>query len=190
MIAPQRPAAELKGVVLIAVAITFAPLSALWVLFGLVLEPNPALASSGCTTGLYGGLYGDLIAPLHFAAFVVMAAACGWLAARRSPGGRPSAKTVAALAVLTLFAVAALAAHKLMDWPALIALLGVGPVGAAFVLGALIHSIITVRSGLPEDERWRRHAAVAQAGLWLALTVGLGATLAGSWVNGAGLFCF
>ncbi|MDQ3632081.1 MAG: hypothetical protein M3417_12585 [Actinomycetota bacterium] len=175
---------------MIAVAATFAPLVALWVVFGLVLEPNPDAAESGCTTGLYGGLYGDLIAPLHFAAFVIMAAACGWLAARRSPDGRPSGKTVASLTVLGLFAVAALAVHKLMDWPGLIALLGVGPVAVAFTLGALIHSVITVRSGLPADERWRRHAAVAQVGLWLTLTVGLSATLAGSWVNGAGLFCF
>jgi hypothetical protein len=153
-----------------------------------VLEPAKDLGS--CSTGLYPGSYADAIVPAHLVAFAVLATLIGWLAAQRSPTGRPGRITLAALAAMSLFALAATVRHQLMDWPGLFGLLVVVPVGAVAASAALINTVIVLRSHQPPEQGWARHAAMAQAAAWLALVVGLPATLGGVWTNGAGLFCF
>ena len=161
---------------------------ALWLLFGAVLQPDEDLES--CTTGLYDGTYADAIVPAHLLAFAALAPLVAWLSAQRSASGRPGRGTLAVLAAMSLFALAATVHHKLMDWPALIALIAVVPLGALAATAGLINTVIVLRSRQPPERGWARHARVAQTPAWLALVVGLPATLAGVWTNGAGLFCF
>ncbi|MBA2793263.1 MAG: hypothetical protein H0U32_04610 [Thermoleophilaceae bacterium] len=184
---PAAPFARLRRALGISYAASGSSLVVLWVLFGLIIPPG---SPDGCTTGLYEGTYADLLVPLHLLAFAVMAAATGWLARERSPERRVGRGTVLALCVCCAYVLAASAFHILAGWPAIVALLGVGPLAFTFVVGALIHTVITRRAPLTADERWRRHALVGQAGLWLGLTFGLLATFAASYVNNAGLFCF
>jgi hypothetical protein len=54
--------------------------------------------------------------------------------------------------------------------------------------GAPINTALVLHSKRERD--WQRHARAAQATAWLALVMGLPATLGGVWSNGAGLFCF
>lgn len=161
---------------------------ALALLFGALLEPGRDL--EGCSTGLYPGTYADAVVPAHLTALAILALLAGWLSAQRSPSGRPGRRTLVALALVSVFALAATARHQLMDWPALIGLLAVFPVGALAALAALINTVLVLRSGAPPARGWERHARLAQLAAWLAIGVGLPATLAGVWTNGAGLFCF
>jgi hypothetical protein len=178
---------RMRRVVVVTVAVCSAVFGVLWLLFGAVIQPDEDLES--CTTGLYEGTYADAIVPAHLAAFAALALLVAWLSAQRSAGGRPGRGTVAALAVITGFVLAATVHHPLMDWPALIALIVAVPVGALAATAGLIHTLV-LRSRRSPERSWERHARVAHVGAWLALVVGLPATLAGVWTNGAGLFCF
>ena len=91
---------------------------------------------------------------------------------------------------MSVFALAATVHHKLMDWPALFALIVVVPLGALAAIAGLINVVIVLRSRQSPERGWAQHARFAQAAAWLALVVGLPAMLAGVWTNGAGLFCF
>ena len=161
---------------------------ALALLFGVVLEPGEGPGE--LHHGPLRGTYADAIVPAHLAAFAVLAVLAAWLSAQRSPTRRPGRVTLAALAAMSVFALAATVHHKLTDWPALLALIVVVPLGALAATAALINTIIVLRSKQPPEQGWARHAALAQAAAWLALVVGLPAMLAGVWTNGAGLFCF
>jgi hypothetical protein len=180
--------ARLRRAVVVTVAVTATVFGALALLFGAVLEPGKDL--EGCSTGLYPGAYADAIVPAHLIAFAALAALVAWLSAQRSASGHPGRVTLGALAAMSLFALAATVRHELMDWPTLAALIVVVPLGALAAAAALINTVIVLRSGQPPQQGWARHAALAQAAAWLALVVGLPATLAGVWTNGAGLFCF
>jgi hypothetical protein len=181
-------AARLKHAVSVTFAVLCTVFGSLWLLFGAVLEPGDDLES--CTTGLYDGTYADAIVPAHLTAFAALALLIAWLSAQRSADGRLGRRTLAVLAAATAFALAATAHHKLMDWPALLALIVVVPLGALAATAGLINTILVLRSRQPPERGWERHARLAQAAAWLALVVGLPATLAGVWTNGAGLFCF
>ncbi len=183
---PPPPAPRVKRALAISYAASGGALVVLWVLFGLVIQPG---SPDGCTTGLYEGTYADLLVPLHLLAFAVMAAATGWLARQRSPLRRVGRDTLLALGFCCTYVLAAIRFHDLIGWPAVIVLIGVGPLAFAFALGALIHAALTRKAQLPDDERWRRHGLVGQIGLWLGLTFGLMATFTASYINNAGLFC-
>jgi hypothetical protein len=179
---------HLRRAVAVTAAVATAVFGALALVFGVVLEPDKGLES--CTTGLYEGTYADAIVPAHLTAFAALALLIAWVSAQRSASGRPGRVTVGVLAAIGLFALAATAHHKLMDWPALFALIVVVPVGALAAAAGLINTLLVLRSKQPPEQGWARHARFAQAGAWLALVVGLPAMLAGVWTNGAGLFCF
>ena len=134
---------------------------ALALLFGVVLAPGKDLES--CTTGLYPGTYADAIVPAQLTAFAVLAVLVAWLSAQRSAAGRPGRVTLAALAAMSLFALAATARHELMDWPALLVLIVVVPLGGLAATAALINTVIVLRSHRPPDRGWARHAALTQA---------------------------
>jgi hypothetical protein len=178
----------MRRAVAVTVALCAAVFGALWLLFGVAIEPDDDLES--CTTGLYDGTYADAIVPAHLTAFAVLALLVAWLSAQRSASGRSGRGTVAVLAAMSLFVLVATVHHKLMDWPALLALIAVVPLGALAATAGLINTVIVLRSRLPPERGWERHARLAQVAAWLALVVGLPATLAGVWTNGAGLFCF
>lgn len=186
---PDQPSADhLRRAVKATILVSTAIFGALWLLFGVVLEPGEDLDS--CTTGLYDGTYADAIVPAHLTAFAALALLVAWLSAQRSATGRPGRATLAVLGAATVFVLAATVHHTLMDWPALIALIAVVPLGALAVTAGLINTIIVLRSRQPPERGWERHAGAAHIAAWLALLVGLPATLAGVWTNGAGLFCF
>jgi lysylphosphatidylglycerol synthetase-like protein (DUF2156 family) len=184
----QPSAARLRRAVTVTTAVLVALFGALALLFGALLEPGEDL--DGCSTGLHPGTYADAIVPAHLAAFAVLALLIAWLAGRRSTTGRPGRGTLAVLGAIAVFALAATARHQLMDWPGLVALLAVVPVGALLGLAALINTALVLRSGQPPQRGWERHARLAQIAAWLALVVGLPAMLAAVWTNVAGLFCF
>ncbi len=180
-------ASRLKRALAVSYAASFGALATLWVLFGLLIKPGEA---DGCTTGLYPGLYSEVLIPAHLAAFVVIAGATAWLAHRRRGEAGADRLTLLGIAGCALYAAAATQLEAIVGWPALIALIGVIPVTGVFAVAAIVQTAVTQRAQLHEDERWRRHAQIGQIGLWLALTFGLLGTFAGSYVNGAGLFCF
>lgn len=182
------PAERLRRAVVLTAVTISGVFAALVLLFGSVLEP--AENFEGCSTGLYPGPYADAIVPARLLAFAILAALVGWVSAQRRPTRRPGRVTLVVLAAMGVFALAATVRHELMDWPALAALIVVLPLGALAAVAALINTVIVIRSGGPPEQGWARHAALAQWAAWLVLAVGLPATLAGVWTNGAGLFCF
>lgn len=179
---------ELRSAVRVGVGGGVAVFVALAILFGLALESEPQPGDS-CTTGLYEGLYATVLAPVHLLAFGGLAGLVAWC--KRRWDGAVGRRTSAALAAVSVFALATTVHHPLMDWPALVALLAVGPVALVLAVVALVVVITTLRNrALGAVERWRRLLGIAIAGLWLAIVVGMPASVAAAWVNGAGLFCF
>ncbi len=183
----DESAAGFRRAVKVTVTVLAAVFGGLALLFGALLEPGEV---DDCTTGLYPGSYADAIVPAHLLAFACLAALVAWLSAERSPTGRPGHVTLAVLAAMTVFALAATFEHQLTDWPALIALIIAIPLGALAVTAGLINTVIVLRSRRSPAHGWDRHARTAQIAAWLALVVGVPAALAGAWTNGAGLFCF
>jgi lysylphosphatidylglycerol synthetase-like protein (DUF2156 family) len=179
---------RLRRAVVVTVAVLAAVFGALALLFGVVLEPGEDL--EGCSTGLHPGPYADAIVPAHLAAFAALALLVGWLSAQRRPTGRPGRGTLVVLSAIAVFALAATVRHELMDWPALLGLIVVIPVGALTAVAALVNTALVLRSRQPPERGWERHVRLAQLAAWLALLIGLPAMLAGAWTNGAGLFCF
>jgi hypothetical protein len=54
----------------------------------------------------------------------------------------------------------------------------------------LVNTVLILRSKQPPERGWERHARLARVAVWVAIAIGLPATLAGVWTNGASLFCF
>jgi hypothetical protein len=187
MAAAHVPAdASLKRPTLLALAGGGAVIGALGLVFGLLVHPQKP---DGCETGLYPGLYGDLLVPAHLAAFAALALLVGWLDARRR-GGRPQRWTVRALAVLAALVLASFPLSVLIAAPAFLALVIVMPVGAILAVVALVRVARVQGSRAAADVRWARHAGTVEMVLWALLALGLPAVFAGSYINGAGLFCF
>ena len=87
----------------------------------------------------------------------------------------------------------------LSDWMAALvgaaALLAIVPLGLALAINGLLRLRSLRRrsaAGDPrgEAERWEDHALAAQWLVWIALAVGLPASYAFAYLNGASLFCF
>ena len=142
---------------------------ALWVAFGLVLEPGEDAGS--CTAGLRPGAYGDALVPAHLAAYLLIAGAIAW---SHPPG------------LLTRLGLGASALVVLVSFAS------TGPImilGIAGIVGALPAGVYTVIA-LVTLARGRGGEETARSLLWIALLVALPATFLGAYVNGAGLFCF
>ncbi len=178
--------APLKRPALLALAGGWAVIGSLGLLFGLLVSPRKP---DGCTTGLYPGLYADLLVPMHLTAFAALVLLVGWLDAQRR-GGRPHRWTVRALAVMTALVLVSLLWPWLMTWPAIVSLVMVVPAGAVLAVVVLWLAVGAQRSRAEADVRWERHASTVQVTLWALLGLALPAVFAGSYVNGAGLFCF
>jgi Ca2+/Na+ antiporter len=96
----------------------------------------------------------------------------------------------AALAVLAALVLASFPWSVLIDAAAFLALVIVIPVGAILAVVALVRVARVQGSGAAADVRWERHAGTVEMVLWALLALGLPAVFAGSYINGAGLFCF
>jgi hypothetical protein len=184
---PPEPA-RLRRSVAVTTAVITAVFGALAILFGAVLEPGEDRDS--CTTGLYPGTYADAIVPAHLLAYAILALLAAWISAQLRASRRPGRITLAALAAVTGFALAAAIHHPLMDWPALIALIVALPIGGVVALVGLTNTVLTLSSKQPPRLGWAWHARLAQATAWVAIVLGLPAAVAAAWTNGAGLFCF
>lgn len=181
---PARP--PLKRPALLALAGGLAVIGGLGLLFGLLVRPQDP---DGCTIGLYPGLYGDLLAPAHLMAFASLVVLIGWLDAQRR-GGRPHRWTVRVLGALTVLVLVSLLWPGLLNLVGLLALVTFIPAGAVGAIVVLVLVVNVQCSQATADVRWQRHAGTVQGVLWVLLGVGLPAVFAGSYIHGAGLFCF
>lgn len=95
-----------------------------------------------------------------------------------------------ALAVLAALVLASFPLSVLIAAPAFLALVIVMPVGAILAVVALVRVARVQGSRAAADVRWERHAGTVEMVLWALLALGLPAVFAGSYIHGAGLFCF
>lgn len=182
----------LRRPALVAIALAVGCIAVPVLVFALILDPG---GDRGCSTELPDGTYADLLLPVHVAAFAVLAATALWLGARRSPGGRVPRQVVLPLVVLA----AVLACALISDWMAALigaaAVLAIIPLALALAVNGLVEYAAgrrRARTGEARDEaqRWEDRARAAQGLLWAALAIGVPASYAIAYVNGASLFCF
>jgi hypothetical protein len=151
-------------------------------MFFVVLSPG---RPSGCQPGLYAGLYGDLVTPLHVVAFAVTSAAL--LALARALGRERATAVVIGLAAA--YVVVSLIHPPLFGFYGLAALILLLPVTAslAITIGVLA---LDARRQPSAELRWERRARATWIGLWVTLLVLLPGQYALAWANGSGGFCF
>ena len=142
---------------------------ALWVAYGIVLDPGPPPGGS-CTTGLYPGAYGDSLVPVHLVAYAVFVGLIVW----SGPPGRVAIWALAGTAVVVLVSLVWSGPVVVLGIVALIASVPVA-IAAAVLLWAVLR---------------RGRADLVHVLLWTGLVIGLPATFMGAYLNGAGLFCF
>jgi hypothetical protein len=183
---------DLRRPTLVAVALAVACVAIPALLFGLVLQPEESLS---CSTHLLPGPYADALLPVHLAALAILAGAVAWLGALRSPARRVPRRTVLALAALAVVLGAALASVWFAALVGAAALIGSVPVGIALLVNLLLRGVAAIRrrpagDPRPDAQRWADDARDAEMALWAALVVGVPASYALAYVNGASLFCF
>jgi protein-S-isoprenylcysteine O-methyltransferase Ste14 len=157
----------------LALLCTLATLVALWIAFGLVLEPEK---EGSCVTGLYPGTYRDALVPAHLAAYLVLVGLIAW-------SHPPSSTTTVGLGLTALLVLIS------PLWFGPLLLLGLVAIVLSFPAGivAVVFGVMLVR-GKGKGE----HQAddLARTLIWMALLIALPATFMGAYVNGAGVFCF
>ena len=151
------------------------------VLFQSILEP----VRDGCNTSLVPSAFASALVPVHLAAAAVLGG-CIWVIS----GPRPGPWTRRGLAAVLAYALVSVAVPDLFEPLGFVAVFAAPTVGSLAVLALLIRALVTARSGRDRAERARAHAQTARGLLWLALLLGLPASLAYAWLSGVSVFCF
>lgn len=185
--APYQRARDLRRAAVGTAGACIAALAVTALVFGVLVAPTHP---DGCEIGLWDGLYGDLVVPLHLAAFVVIAGAVWEITRRRGPSPRVRRATIGGLATLTAIVLAGLVVDDVVGWAAFAGAVAGLLVGPLILLALVVHVVLSWRRERDPDRRWEHMARMAQVFAWLALTLALPLSFAGSWLNGAGIFCF
>src|SRR4051794_25611080 len=172
-----------RGATLTSLAAVLAVAAALLVVFWVALDP---VQLDGCQTSLAPSSYKNALIPVHVAAAALLSAFAWLISARRRNAALPGRPTLAALAIGWAYALVSLADHELFGILALVAIVGAPTVGVLGAVALLLRTLANLRADAP----WAEHAFTAQVALWGALVLGLPASLAFAWSQGADLFCF
>jgi hypothetical protein len=167
---------------LLPLAVGALALAAVVVLFQSILEP---VADDGCNTALLPSTFATALAPAHLAVAMVLAACIWWM-----NGPRPGPWIRRGLAAALAYGLASIAVPGLFTPVGIVIVLGGSVLGPLVVLVLLIRTLVTMRAGLPPEERRREHAETAHWLLWAALLLGVPASATYAWLSGVSLFCF
>jgi hypothetical protein len=166
---------------LLPLAIGALALAGVVVLFQSILVP----VTDGCNTSLIPSTFASALAPAHLAAAAVLAA-CIWVLS----GPRPGPWTRWGLAAALTYGLVSAAVPGVFELVGFVAVFAAPTLGSAAVLALLIRMLVTARSGRPPAERARAQAQTARWSLWGGLLLGVPASAAYAWLDGASAFCF
>ena len=160
----------LRRTTLTTVAACGAVGAGLWLLFGVLLEP----VRDGCNTSLIDSPYATALVPAHLAAAGVLTVVL-WTRAPR-----------AALFAVWVVIAACLVFPGLFGWIGFVAVFA----GPLLGLPALVALAIGAAVSARRPDRWEKLATISTVLAWGALLLGLPASLATAWLEGASPFCF